>query len=230
MKPFSISEVYKDKYGFNTVDINPLPENYCSFDCVFCPLGRTAVKTDERFIFEETKDFIKRLSEFLELNDIQVIFLNPDGEAMANKELIDVIKLIKSRGKKVRILTNGYLLNKLENKEVLELCDEVIGELFAASEEDFQKINRPLKGYTLEEHVNNMTEFKRWFNGKFILDITLIKNYSDSDEAVAKLRDMINEIKPDEVNVETPNKNRFKGTFTVDEEKFLQIMSKLLQK
>ena len=230
MKPFSISEVYKDKYGFNTVDINPMPENYCSFDCVFCPLGRTAVKTDKRFIFEETKDFIKRLSAFLELNDVQIVFLNPDGEAMANEELMEIIKLIKGKGKKIRILTNGYLLNRPENKEVLELCDEVIGEFFVASEEDFQKVNRPLKGYTLEEHVNNMVEFRRWFKGKFILDITLIKNYSDSDEAVAKLRDMINEIKPDEVNVETPNKNRFKGTFTVDEEKFLQIMSKLLQK
>lgn len=218
MKPFSISEIYKDEQGVNIIDINPLPEKYCSFDCVFCPLGRTAVKTDERFVFKETKEFIDRLSVFLDSNDVQLVFLNPNGEAMANEELIDVIKLVKEKGKKVRILTNGYLLNEPENKELLELCDEVIGELFIAREEDFQKVNRPLEGYTLEEHVNNMVEFRKWFKGKFILDITLIKNYSDSEEAVAKLREMINEIKPDEVNLETPDKDRFKGAFTVGEE------------
>jgi wyosine [tRNA(Phe)-imidazoG37] synthetase (radical SAM superfamily) len=223
MEPFSISKIYKDKNEIDTVDINPLPENYCSFDCVFCPLGRTVVKTDKRFIFKETKEFIEKLSTFLDSNHVEMVFLNPDGEAMANEELIGVIKLIKDKGKKVRILTNGYILNRAENRETLDLCDEVIGELFVTSEEDFKKINRPLEGYTLEGYVNNMTEFKKWFKGKFILDITTIKSYSDSDEAITKLREMINKIKPDEVNLETPDKDRFKGAFTVDDERFSEI-------
>jgi len=35
MKPFSISEVNLNDVGENSIDINPLPKNYCSFDCVF---------------------------------------------------------------------------------------------------------------------------------------------------------------------------------------------------
>lgn len=53
MKPFSIGEVYLNKNNERIRDINPLPENYCSFDCVFCPLGRTKVKTDKTFNFKE---------------------------------------------------------------------------------------------------------------------------------------------------------------------------------
>jgi wyosine [tRNA(Phe)-imidazoG37] synthetase (radical SAM superfamily) len=88
MEGFSISNVYVEN-GCNVIDINPLPEDYCSFDCVFCPLGRTAVKTDKMFFFKETKEFINRLREVLHNNKVDIVFINPDGE------LIDVIRLIK---------------------------------------------------------------------------------------------------------------------------------------
>lgn len=223
MEAFSIGKVYIDEQGLKVIDINPLPKNLCSFDCVFCPLGRTALKTDERFYFEETKEFIDRLSKFLDNNEVDMVFLNPDGEAMANEELIDVIKLIKDRNKNVKILTNGYLLNRPENTEVLELCDEVIGEVMVTTESDFQKIQRPMDGFTLEEYIQNMVDFKRWFQGKFILDITLLKRYSDSDEAVEKLKEYIKRIQPDEVMLETPSREKFKEAFGLDEEKFNYI-------
>ncbi|MDF2885408.1 MAG: radical protein [Clostridiaceae bacterium] len=183
MEGFSISNVYVDN-GYGTIDINPLPEDYCSFDCVFCPLGRTAVKTDKMFFFKETKEFINRLREVLHNNKVDIVFINPDGEGLANGELIDVIRLIKERNIKVRLLSNGYIFNRKEFRKALSMCDEVIGELAVTNERDFHKLLRPIEGYTLEEYVNNMAEFRKWFSGKFTLDITIIKNYSDSDESV----------------------------------------------
>lgn len=102
MEQFSIGKIYIDSDGLTTVDINPLPHNFCSFDCVFCPLGRTIVKTDEKFHIAGTVSFINKFKTFLELNDIDVVFINPDGEALASSNIIDIIKLIKSRGIKVR--------------------------------------------------------------------------------------------------------------------------------
>lgn len=222
MEGFSISNLYVEN-GCNVIDINPLPEDYCSFDCVFCPLGRTAVKTDQMFFFKETKEFINRLEEILHNSKVDIVFINPDGEGLANGELIDIIRLIKEKNIKVRLLSNGYIFNRKEFRETLLMCDEVIGELAVTNERDFHKLLRPIEGYTLEEYVNNMAEFRKWFSGKFILDITILKNYSDSHESVNIFREMIEKISPDQVYFETPDEERLKGAFQVSGERLKEI-------
>jgi len=226
MEGFSISEVYIEN-GCRTVEINPLPDSYCSFDCVYCPLGRKAIKTDKMQFFEGTGEFISRLKAFLDSNEIDGVFINPAGEGLVNAELKEIIKVIKERNKKVKLLSNGYILNNEEFREVLSMCDEVIGELAVTNEEDFRRLHRPIEGYTLAEHVNNMVGFRKWFNGKFILDISIIKGYSDSDESVEIYRDMIKRISPDEVLIGTPDGDRLKGTLQVPEDRLEEIRKEL---
>jgi len=158
MKLFSIGKVYlnENKEKEKVVDINPLPENYCSFDCVFCSLGRTKVKTDKSFDFKEIEGLLHRLEEILKKENIDIVFINPDGDILAQSKILDVIKLIKKYNVKVKTISNGYLFNRHEYKNILNNCDEIIGELAVTNEEHFQKIQRPLKGYTLEKYISNM--------------------------------------------------------------------------
>ena len=221
MDSFSIGNLYEIN-GLKTVDINLLPENYCGFDCVFCPLGRTIVKTNKIFHFEETKEFIKNLSVFLDNNQLELVFIK-NGESLANAKIDDVIKLIKNRDIKVRLLSNGYVLNNSEYRNILQMCDEVVGELAVTTEKDFQKLQRPLEGYTLEKYVTNMLEFRKWFKGKFILDITILKNYSDSYEAVEIFKSIISKLSPDAVFFETPDEEKFKGLFQISKERLNEI-------
>lgn len=123
MKAFSISKLYLNDMEENTIDINPMPKNYCSFDCVFCPLGRTEVKTDKSFNFEETNDFFIKLEKILKKFKIQNVFINPDGDALANDNILNIINLIKSYDARVKILSNGYLMNKDKYKKILNECD-----------------------------------------------------------------------------------------------------------
>lgn len=227
MDAFSISNIYEDENSRRVVDINPLSGNYCSFDCVFCPLGRTKVKTEDSFFFEETEGFIERLDNTLKGNDIDVVFINPNGESLANRDLIKVIEVIKNHGVKVRLLSNGYILNKEEYKETLSMCDEVIGELAVVEEEDFQRIQRPIEGYTLDKYVNNMASFKKWYKEKFIIDITILKGYSDSDEAVEKLKKYILRINPDEVSAGMTSNEKVWNTLGVSQERLRIINNEL---
>lgn len=217
MDKFSISSTYKDNQGRKTIDVNPLPLKYCSFDCVFCPLGKTQIKTDKSFIFEETKELIFNIRKILEEDDIKVVFINPWGEGLANKELLKIIKLIKSMGLIVRLLSNGYIFNYFEYKETLENVDELIGEIAAIYEEDFIKYQRPIGGYTLEDYINNMANFNNNYKGKFILDITILNIYRDNEEAIIKLKEIIYTIKPDEIFLETP-KGKFKELGVTEKE------------
>lgn len=221
MENFAIGNVY-DIDGLKTVDINILPENYCSFDCVFCPLGRTVVKTDKTFYFEETKEFINKLSRFLDNNQVDLVFIK-NNESLANAQIKDVINLIKNRDIKVRLLSNGYNLNNSVHRNIIEMCDEVVGELSVTNEKDFQKLLRPLEGYTLRQYIDNMVEFRKWFKGKFIFDITILKKYSDSVESLEIFKNIIIKLSPDEVFFETPDEERFKGVFQISKEKLNEI-------
>ena len=40
---FSYKDVYVEE-GKKVLEINILPEKYCNFDCVFCPIGRSKNK------------------------------------------------------------------------------------------------------------------------------------------------------------------------------------------
>ncbi|MBN2897828.1 MAG: radical SAM protein [Clostridia bacterium] len=223
MEAFSISKVYVDDYGQVTVDINPLPSNYCSFDCVFCPLGRTAIQTDEAYSFVETEDFMEKLDGVLKSHHLDWVFINPNGESLANAQLIEIIKRIKSYGVKVRLLSNGYLFNKKAYRASLNLCDEVIGELAVTNEGHFQKIQRPLKGYSYKDYVENIACFKQQYHGKFLLDITVLKDYSDSVESVESFKAIIERIRPNGLIVQTPTVEKFKRTFGVEKEKLDEI-------
>ena len=139
-----------------------------------------------------------------------------------------VIDLIKSKGIAVRLLSNGYLLGRGEYIEIANRCNEIIGEIKAISEEDFQKIQRPIEGYTLEEHISNMCIFNKQYEGKFILEITIIKGYNDTDESIEKIKNMINELSPDKIIVERMNDERFKKKLRIFDERFDEISKAIL--
>ena len=49
---FSYKDVYVEE-GKRVLEINILPEKYCNFDCVFCPIGRSKNKIDVPTEFED---------------------------------------------------------------------------------------------------------------------------------------------------------------------------------
>ena len=136
---------YKDVYfedGVKVLEANLLPEKYCNFDCIFCPIGRSQNKIDEKVSFEDQEQDIKELLERIDKNEIELVFINSKGEAFVNEKLSEIVDLIKSKNVKVRLLSNGYVLGKDEYRKIANKCDEVIGELKVLEEEDFQKVQR----------------------------------------------------------------------------------------
>jgi len=94
---------------------------------------------------------------------------------------------------------------KIANK-----CDEVIGEIKTITEKDFQKVQRPIDGYTFHEYISSMISFNKQYKGKFILEITILKGYNDSEEAIYRLKNIIDELSPDKIIIERMNDDRFK--------------------
>ncbi|MBU3146009.1 radical SAM protein [Clostridium sp. CF012] len=222
---------YKDVYledGLRVLEVNILPEKYCNFDCIFCPIGRSNNKIDTPQSFDEMENSLRELESILENSNVDLVFINSKGEALVNDKIVNVINLIKDKGLSVRLLSNGYLLGRDEYIKIANMCDEVIGELKVISEEHFQKIQRPINGYTMKEHISNMVSFNKQYKGKFIFEITIIKGYNDDEESIMKTKDIIKEISPDKIIIVRMDDEKFKKKLGITDERFEEISNALL--
>lgn len=222
---------YKDIYIENerrVLEVNILPEKHCNFDCIFCPIGRSQNKIDTQKSFDEIDSSLKELERMIENTKAELVFINSKGEALVNNKIYNIIDLIKSKGVSVRLLTNGYLLGRDQYIEIANMCDEVIGEIKTITEEDFQKIQRPIEGYTIEEYISNMVSFNKQYKGEFIFEITIIKGYNDDDQSIQKIKDIIKEIFPDKIVITRMNDERFKKKLGISDERFDEISRVLL--
>jgi wyosine [tRNA(Phe)-imidazoG37] synthetase (radical SAM superfamily) len=227
MGDFSYKDIYIEE-GKRVLEVNILPEKHCNFDCIFCPIGRSQNKVDTQKSFDEIDSSLRELESMIENTKAELIFINSKGEALVNDKIDYIIDLIKDKGLTVRLLSNGYLLGRDEYKEIANKCDEVIGEIKTITEEDFQKIQRPIEGYTLEEYISNMIQFKRQYEGKFIFEVTIIKGYNDTEESINKIKDIIRELSPHKIIIERMDDERFKKKLGISDERLDEISKALL--
>ncbi len=226
MGGFSYKDIYIEE-GKSVLEVNILPEKYCNFDCIFCPIGRSENKIDTQRSFDEMDGSLRELERMIEETRAELVFINSKGEAFVNDRIDDVIELIKAKGLPVRLLSNGYLLGRDEYIKIANKCDEIIGEIKVVTEEDFQKVQRPIEGYTLAEYISNMASFNKQYKGKFILEVTIIKGYNDDEDSVQKLKDIIKEISPNKVVIERMEDVRFKKKLGICDERFEEIKKHL---
>lgn len=224
------SFTYKDVYiedGRRILEINILPDKYCNFDCIFCPIGKSKNKIDTQKSFEEMDSSLVELEKKIESTKAELVFINSKGEALVNDKIGDVIDLIKNKGVSVRLLSNGYILGRENYISIANKCDEVVGEIKVITEKDFQKVQRPIEGYTLEEYISNMILFNIQYEGKFILEITIIKGYNDDDESIEELKNIIKEISPHKVKIERMDDDIFKKKLGISDKRYNEIINEL---
>lgn len=227
MSNFSYKDVYIEE-GKRVLEVNILPEKYCNFDCIFCPIGRSKNKVDSQISFNELDVDLNELDNKIEETKAELIFINSKGEALINDKINKIISFIKNKGLIVRLLSNGYLLGKDEYKKIANNCDEVIGEIKVITEEHFQKVQRPIEGYTLDKYISNMALFNKQYKGKFIFEITIIKGYNDNEKSVNELKDIITKIKPDKVIVSRIEEEVFKKKLGISDEELQKISKEVL--
>lgn len=184
------------------VDLICHPEKICSFDCIYCQLEKTNKLTSKREVFVPTNKIRKELKEALKVTKPDVITLSGMGEPTLAKNIDETIEVIKElTDLPIAILTNSTLMYIEEVKEALLKLDIIVAKLDAPNEELFKKINRPAPDITFENTIRGIKETRKEFKGKFALQIMFIEENKDHAAELAKLA---REIKPDEVQINTP--------------------------
>lgn len=227
MNGFTYKEIYVED-GRRVLEVNILPEKHCNFDCVFCPIGRSQNKLDTQMSFDKTDSSFFELERMIEDTKAELIFINSKGEALLNDKIGGIVALIKSKGLPVRLFSNGYLLGRDKYIKIADDCEEVVGEIKVVTDEDFQRLQRPVEGYSLEEYISNMVSFNKQYKGKFIFEITIVKGYNDDDDSVKKLKDIIRQISPDRIIVARLEDEKFKKKLGISDKRFEEISNVLL--
>jgi len=103
----------------SSLGIDPLSakDKICSFDCIYCQIGKTTIHTKKRKVFVSAEQLIEELKSLPPV-DIDYITFSGRGEPTLAKNLGEMIAEVKKiRKEPVAVLTNASLLYDKEVRE-----------------------------------------------------------------------------------------------------------------
>lgn len=188
-----------------SLGIDLVPFKTCTYDCIYCQLGRTTRKTLIRKPYVSIKKILDELDRKLDSKNIlDYISLSGSGEPTLHRGIGKLIDQIKSRTKiPVAVLTNGSLLWKKEVQTALMNADVVLPSLDAGDEKAFQRVNRPHKNIDFEQMVDGIASFTKRFSGEVWLEVFLLANITDTPNEIEKIKALITRIHPVRVQLNT---------------------------
>jgi len=185
--------------------VDLVPFKACTFDCVYCQLGRTPHKTVERREYLPAEAILDEVKRKLAEGDVpDYITFSGSGEPTLNRRIGGLIREIKALTKiPVAVLTNGSLLWMQEVQEDLMAADLVIPSLDAGDEKLFSYVNRPHRDLAFAQVVNGLIEFTRRFPGQVWLEVLLLKGVTGLPSHVEKIAALVKRIAPARVQLNT---------------------------
>ncbi len=179
-------------------------DSICSFECVYCQLGKINRVTKERAVFVSTARVLKDLQKS-DWRSADVITFSGSGEPTLAANLGEVIEKIKHlTHKPVIVLTNSTLLYDKEVRREISKADRVFCKLDAWSDEVLRRVDRPHEGISLESIISGIFELRREFDGFLALQTMILRPPNDFE--IEKLAEIFHTIQPDEVQLNLPTR------------------------
>jgi wyosine [tRNA(Phe)-imidazoG37] synthetase (radical SAM superfamily) len=189
-----------------SLGIDLVPHKICTYDCIYCQIGKTTEKTLARKEYVPVKEIIKEVKQFLKEGtpSIDHLSLTGSGEPTLHSQIRSVIEGIKAvHSMPVAVITNGSLLYEEEVRQDLFPADLVLPSLDAVSSESFMRINRPRPGFSIEKVIEGLVEFRRVYQGLIWLEILLCKGVNDGREELLRMKKVLDRIQPDRIHLNT---------------------------
>jgi len=183
------------------IDLLSTQGKTCSFDCIYCQLGRTIHPLGEPKEFVPISRLVSELEQARGVPADYATFSGV-GEPTLASNLGQAIEIVKSDlGLPVAVLTNSSLMPRQDVRQALAKADVVVAKLDAPTEELFHTINRPSTSYSLDEILQGISRFRGEFEGKLALQIMFISANKEYAPDIARIAERLS---PDEVQLNTP--------------------------
>ncbi len=191
-----------------SLGVDLLPAKSCTWNCLYCQLGKTRSFVTERQEFFPREDILEEIRQALKVNrNLDWITFVGSGETMLYKGIGWLIAEVKKiTTVPVAVITNGSLLYLPEVREELLQADAVLPSLNAGSEALHNKIDRPASGLTFQQHVDGLVAFRHEYQGRLWIEVMLLGGINDTDEALHDLARVLRQINPDMVHLVLPTR------------------------
>jgi wyosine [tRNA(Phe)-imidazoG37] synthetase (radical SAM superfamily) len=185
------------------VDLISTKKKTCTFNCIYCQLGRSRSLTAKRKVYVPTAEIIAEIEKLPRVH-IDYITFSGRGEPTLAKNLGRTITAIKRlRSEPIAVLTNSSLLSRKQVRKELSLADFVMIKLDAHSQKALKLVNCPAKKIRFAAVLKGMRQFRKEFQGRLALQIMFVRQNKYAAENLAKLARLIH---PDEVQINTPRR------------------------
>ena len=183
------------------VDLVPLKT--CTYDCVYCQLGRTTRKTVRRQRWVDPSVVAAQVCAGLE-SEPDVIALAGSGEPTLHTGIGDVIAGIKRvTDVPVAVITNGSLLSRPAVRRGLADADIVLPSLDAPDDGLFRLVNRPHQALRFDDVVRGMIAFRHDYRGQMWLEVMLLAGVTGMPAEVERLAEVAARMSPDRIQLNT---------------------------
>ena len=190
-----------------SLGVDPVPFKTCTFNCVYCQLGRTARPTCQRRSFFTADEIVDEVAQALDLlgHETDAVTIVGHGEPTLFTRLGELVRRIKKLTRlPVAVITNGSLLGRSSVRRDLLPADIVMPTLDTVDPDVFRRINRPHRRLRCEEIVAGLAAFRREFRGRLWLETMLVRDLNDGDEQLRALRLALGDIAPDRMILNVP--------------------------
>lgn len=179
-------------------------DSICSFECVYCQLGKIHQVTTKREVFVSTEKVLDDLAKFY-WEKADVITFSGSGEPTLASNLGEIIEKIKGLTQKpIVILTNSTLLHQPEVRKELSHADKIFCKLDAWSGDTLRRFDHPEKSVSLEKIICGIHHLRQEFNGFLAIQTMILRKLNDFE--IEELAEIYRLIKPDEVQLNLPSR------------------------
>jgi len=210
-----------------SLGIDLIPFKTCTYDCIYCQVGRTIRKTTKCEEFFSPEQILEEIKEKLSNISPDFITFSGSGEPTLYSKIDELTRKIKRiTDIKIALLTNGSLFWKDEIRERVLEIDLILPTLTTANEDTFRRIHRPHPELRLNNIIDGLIKLRKEYKGKIFLELFVLKGINDNEKELIPLRDVIKRIKPDKIQINTvvrpPSE---KDAIAVDMDKLEEIAS-----
>jgi wyosine [tRNA(Phe)-imidazoG37] synthetase (radical SAM superfamily) len=188
-----------------SLGIDLVPYKTCTYDCIYCQLGRTTNRVVARKEYAPLRGVLDELEAKLAAGaSPDYITLSGSGEPTLYSRLDEMIPAVKRLTSiPLAVLTNGSLLWDPDVREELAKADLVMPSLDAGDERLFRRVNRPHPELSFDRIVEGMEEFCRTFSGEVWLEVLLLDGITATETEAAKIARLARRIDPDRIQLNT---------------------------
>lgn len=179
-------------------------DSICSFECVYCQLGKINRVSAERKIYVSTAEVIREIKNS-DWRETDVITFSGSGEPTLAANLGEAIRAVKDLTKrKVAVLTNSTLLSSEKVRSEIAGADFMLCKLDAWTDKNFSRVNHPHPRFQLRTIIKGIKQLRREFSGKLAIQTMILKAHDE--ESLQKFAAILLEILPDEVQLNLPSR------------------------